>query len=1317
MKITKTNELPDWLYFIFIPIVWSITFVSYSINLGLKVGAVFCLIIIIAFIIRYFFFAETIKISFFEIFMVSINSYIILQLLQTYRYWGDLSINLDRVWKYETLLWGVHLFFSFFILLSNYRQKIKLVFGAIYCTSIIFLPISFTPEGSVPFQTPIFLTIFLLIAAIQSKRKSLFTRLQKTWLLNLLLFLIFSVISVFFSYNSGDSLLWLIKLIVVLISLFSVSEIIENWQEWRQILYFTLFVNLIPLLIASITKFLQISLQVDLINAFTNRLNLLEFGRANLIVREMMISIPILISIRINANLKFLRSLYMGLIFVSFLFFGFSQSWGGLIGTFFVILFFFLFYRRGLLIDFFSLNSKKHIKIPVILILSTGILAVGALLASRLNIGTFNGRLFQFRASILQIKDHLITGLGPSVYHLKAVYANKVSWVADTTLTINNPLLPIRWYQDSSTYHAHNLFLEIGVGSGVFALASFIFFLFFLIRYGINLQKHYELTDKDKVYFGGLLLSLIAAIGWGFLDVMQTLPPFFATSIWVYTSLLITIERLIIKNNFSFSNEYIQKMSQVQKMIIVFVFFIISVTLISFSIGNNYYRKAFQSSQMQDWQVAENNLQKASLWEPLNAKYHQLRAEALINIGDYAGAEDAYERALLLKSKFAPYERQLGWLAWLRGDLQKAEVHFNNAITEDPNNAWSDDLYNNLALLKITQGDYVTAAQLFANQFTVTPDLPVSPIWTFYLADNGKKYIYPDMNLVENNVGSMAFQNSIFIQLKKANFNQDLLVKRIPDLETLPISFDQVFINLEKIYDEIPSSNVHDKRVMLATLVQTAEKMGLVNKTRDYALIFISDYPNSVFGYQKMAAIEYGVGNFIGAEDWLEEALQVSRNEKNTLLQLAEIYTSSGNWDKFNAVYLILEKNFPLDADIYRVKYRVENLNGNINGQIDALKHIVELRANLSDYLDLYDLLKASDSVGVAKKYCTQALGKSLISNPPLFSGEAARIGQCLADIYGEKFENKLFQISYQNPRLVSVIAFFGWRTLGETERETEISQTLLLQYPEQWESYYLNSILMKDNGKSALEEQKLLEAINKDPIQLLPRLTLGELYKDQNREKDAIRLYEDAILRISSSREILLNLADAEMTLGDSLSASNNLSKIKMINDKLPFGQIYSFWTNLPNAEIEAPTNKYIHSDFIETYANKSLTIFMHPESSAEYLLNLPEIKKDQTIWLTFSIGMLPQSWLMEGDGVQFVVNLISDGESNTIFESYIDPKQNLDDRYWHPMILDLTEHQGTTISIVLKTEAGPNNDNRFDWAGWGDPAIIVIDNLSYVP
>lgn len=1317
MKLSQLKDSASWRYLFFSGFVWGIAFTSYALNTVVKAGIIFCAILIIAYFVRYFFFDENKSFSFLEIFIVTISSYISLQLLQSYNYWGNLSISIDRVWNYEVLLWGVHLFFSFFILLSNYRQKIKLVFGSIFCTSIFFLPISSTPEGSLPFQIPTITSLILLGEAFLLKDNMEGYKSKKAWLIALSFFLVFLITSIFFSSNPGDSLIWVEKFIVLLVAIFSVSLIINNWQEWRQILIFTLFVNLLPLLFASTIKFLQISLHFNLISAITYRLNLTEFGRANLIARELMISFPVLVSAWINADPKWLRNFYLGLLVLTFVFFGLCQSWGGLIGSIFVVLSFFVIYKRNVILKLLPFRTKKYYKIPAFLIVCVGMLVAGTFFASRINIGTFNGRLFQFRASFWQLKDHLITGLGPGIYHIKAAYANKINWVADTDLTINNPLLPIRWYQDSSTYHAHNLFLEIGVGSGVFALISFVGFLFFFIRYGVDIQKKDGLLKKDKIYIIGLLLSLIAAIGWGFLDVMQTMPPFFATSVWVFVSLIISAEKLLFFEKIERKRNDSKLKLSVYRGFIFLVLFCMSIYLLIFTVGNGYYRKAFQSLRMQDWRSAVDYLNNASLWEPLNAKYQQLRAEALINLGDYAGAENAYERALQLKRNFAPYERQLGWLAWMRGDLQTAELHFTNAIAEDPNNAWSSDLYNSLALVKAAEGDFEATKDLFAIQLMVTPDLPVDSIWQFYGTEDGEKYIFPDPVLVENKVGTAAFQNRILVQLGKANFTNELLDHPIPDLDKMPILFDDVFPIMEKTYEDIPMQNVHDKRVKLATLVQAAQGMGLNDESDLYAQKFINDFPDSVFGYQKMAAFEFEKGHFQTAVDWLEMALQVSHNEKNTLLQLADVTIASGNWEKFNDIYSILEKNYPLDVNIYRQKFQSELLNGRKDEQVDALKHIVALEAKSSDYLDIYDILKENGSLDKAKKYCSLALDKSLISNSPLFSNEVGRIGQCFADIYGQKFESKLQKKGYQNPRLVSVITFFGWRSLGEIEKEIKISQTLLTQYPSQWEFSFLDSILMKDLGKLDLEEQQLLEAIKKDPIQLLPRLTLGERYEAQNRQEEAMQLLVDTVTSIPGSQDALVKFANAEVNAKKTSLASEYLQRVQRIGNYYSTGQIYSFWTEFPNAEIDAPSGEYVHPDFGETYAKKNLLLFMHPESSAQFLISLPNVGDSQTINFNLSVGMLPQSWLMEGDGVQFEVGLIAGGETETLFEAYIDPKQNLSKRYWHPVSLDLTAYQGDTVSIILKTSAGPNNDNRFDWAGWGNPAIIIENHPTRVP
>jgi len=47
----------------------------------------------------------------------------------------------------------------------------------------------------------------------------------------------------------------------------------------------------------------------------------------------------------------------------------------------------------------------------------------------------------------------------------------------------------------------------------------------------------------------------------------------------------------------------------------------------------------------------------------------------------------------------------------------------------------------------------------------------------------------------------------------------------------------------------------------------------------------------------------------------------------------------------------------------------------------------------------------------------------------------------------------------------------------------------------------------------------------------------------------------------------------------------------------------------------------------------------------------------------------------------------------------------------------INLSAYQGKEIKLKFMTDSGPNNDNRFDWAGWGDPAIIINNVPNMAP
>jgi hypothetical protein len=94
--------------------------------------------------------------------------------------------------------------------------------------------------------------------------------------------------------------------------------------------------------------------------------------------------------------------------------------------------------------------------------------------------------------------------------------------------------------------------------------------------------------------------------------------------------------------------------------------------------------------------------------------------------------------------------------------------------------------------------------------------------------------------------------------------------------------------------------------------------------------------------------------------------------------------------------------------------------------------------------------------------------------------------------------------------------------------------------------------------------------------------------------------------------------------------------------------------------------------------------------------------------IMLTFDVATAPESWEQAGDGVTFTIYVESAHGRQQVFSKYIDPKHNLADRRWNSNTVDLSTYAGQIITIIFKTDSGPVDDARFDWAGWGAPRLI---------
>ena len=81
----------------------------------------------------------------------------------------------------------------------------------------------------------------------------------------------------------------------------------------------------------------------------------------------------------------------------------------------------------------------------------------------------------------------------------------------------------------------------------------------------------------------------------------------------------------------------------------------------------------------------------------------------------------------------------------------------------------------------------------------------------------------------------------------------------------------------------------------------------------------------------------------------------------------------------------------------------------------------------------------------------------------------------------------------------------------------------------------------------------------------------------------------------------------------------------------------------------------------------------------------------------------------------MSFQVSVIGEKAASSrimLFAEYIDPKHRPRDRKWFDYDLDLAAFSGQKMSFIFATDAGPQNDNRDDAAGWSDLQIALKAN-----
>jgi len=97
---------------------------------------------------------------------------------------------------------------------------------------------------------------------------------------------------------------------------------------------------------------------------------------------------------------------------------------------------------------------------------------------------------------------------------------------------------------------------------------------------------------------------------------------------------------------------------------------------------------------------------------------------------------------------------------------------------------------------------------------------------------------------------------------------------------------------------------------------------------------------------------------------------------------------------------------------------------------------------------------------------------------------------------------------------------------------------------------------------------------------------------------------------------------------------------------------------------------------------------------------------------WIKASLGMKPEAWDKEGDGVFFRIG-VSDGHTfEDILTLHVDPFHNKADRRWIPVFVDVSQYAGEEVEVIFNMTSsmpGKGEDRQNDLALVGEPQIVV--------
>lgn len=1162
-----------------------------------------------------------------------------------------------------------------------------------------------------------------------------------------LLFLGCLALSIIYSPTYSQSMSYWLRMatlisLTLVLTIYICDQIHCRLVAWAIVIIAGLF----PIIFA-VLKLISLMMKFGLFDAILYRWNPNEFGSWNVVARSVLCVTPLTFSLLFDLRkrafmshtklnvLRFILGIGLfGSIFVLF----YGRSWEGFFSWLIALGAYIIMIQkeriRGLWISWPS--KIRWIITGGLFIVCLGGIAGALILASTVNIYSFNGRLLHWQGAIRVWEAYPWLGNGLGNNSIYTPYANQVVIPVETQMTRDNPLLMLSTNVRALITHSHNIVLEFGAGSGIIGVCGFVGLVYIISYKGLH-----ALTTSRGFLRSGIAACLAGIWGelvWGMLDVLWVTPPFFSFPIWGLIGLLgmfILLAKKQKAEDFVLNehpgmlfgprlkhhpriiatcmnaSHYIYRVGTYQLLLIVVA---VLISLIP-SFASYFYAAGYVAFQEQRWSEAASNFLTSLYVFQMDDHTYEMLAKSELEMGNYQQVKIALERADHLKQNYSPYLNQMGWVAWQTGNVDEAVNYFKKAIQEDPNEAWQTGLHADLGLAYAHQGRYDDAILMFKESIELNPKNVTASYWRKIQHLDGSLDVVLDPVYIQGTFQELDLR--ILQHLGVSNITSRQL--GYYDLTNNPISLLTVLDSIRADYESASRYDHPRASILLAVLAEASKLVGLNQFAESAYLEFQRNYPSSAYGFRDLGTYYYSLQRFKEAQVMFEKALSVSPDDYGSRYSLALVYFSQGDWDKtqveINNIKAISKMTIfnsqMFSPDLYALQARLYDALGEIDHATDTWLKLAYIRGTPSDFLQIAGEYQQKKENIKRMEYCRNATESLFRAWTPSLSSELWSIGLCWEkSINGQSSLPDFSKLKPRQPFLYQIIIGHIYFVQGKFESALIAYNNAASMRPDISGPHYFLGETYKMLGQYTLAESEYLQAFSIDPLESLPLAALAQMQWDQGNRPEALESYRAVVAATPGWGPAHLKLGNALLAMGNRTEASVHYQLARIVDRDFREGEIFDFVSKFAESNIQAPGENYIRADYLTINDEQRRGLFMHPDSRAVYTVDLRTFKSPKGLNLNFDLAMLQDSWVLEGDGVTFNIYVTESQKEDLLFSEYIDPKHNYEDQKWNTRFIDLSQYAGKEISITFQTTCGPAKDCRYDWAGWGNPYIETV-------